>query len=91
MDSTQYIFDILQHYGAKATFFEVGHAIEKSGSRVRHLMRTMVDAGMLVENHTFDHAALPGLGSQSPLTDAQITEEFQHTTNDIVRRDWRDA
>ena len=36
MDSTQYIFDILQRYGAKATFFEVGDVIaERQPRKVR--------------------------------------------------------
>ena len=84
MDSTQYIFDILQRYGAKATFFEVGHEIETSGTQGPTLVCTMHDAGMLIENHTFDHAALPGFeGLNPPLTDAQTTDEFQRTSNDI--------
>ncbi|GAA3345433.1 hypothetical protein GCM10020358_52490 [Amorphoplanes nipponensis] len=68
---TQPILDVLNAYGAKATFFVLGSKV----SRRPQLVRTAVRDGHLVENHTWDH---PHLGDLTPAEiDAQIARTQQ--------------
>jgi peptidoglycan/xylan/chitin deacetylase (PgdA/CDA1 family) len=72
---TPQVLKVLQDYGVKATFFELGENIEANPD----LAKAVVAAGHLVENHTFDHPHLP------TLTAAQITTEIQRTSDDIFK------
>ena len=72
---TPQVLKVLQDYGVKATFFELGENIEANPN----LAKAVVAAGHLVENHTFDHPHLP------TLTAAQITTEIQRTSDDIFK------
>jgi len=47
------MLDLLEEYGARASFFCVGRRV----SACRWLARRMVEAGHKVENHTYSHAA----------------------------------
>ena len=73
-NSTQEIKAILNSFGVKATFFEIGNQIGDNAA----LVKSLTDDGMLVENHTWDHQDL------TTLSTAQITAEFQQTTDAIT-------
>jgi peptidoglycan/xylan/chitin deacetylase (PgdA/CDA1 family) len=69
------IKDILDFYGIKATFFEVGEEIALDGNA--SISQALAADGMLVENHTWDHQDL------TTLTPDQIRAEFQSTSDAI--------
>lgn len=50
-DATPYVLDLLEEYGAKASFFCVGENVEKHPE----LFSTVVKKGHLVGNHTYSH------------------------------------
>ncbi len=52
------LLDILDRYGAKATFFCVG----KFAAKHRDVIRQAAGAGHALGNHTWEHACLPLLG-----------------------------
>ena len=56
---TSLIMDILDKYGAKATFFEVGYMMRNRKSMVKEV----VDRGFEVGNHTTDHSNLNKLSA----------------------------
>ena len=56
---TDEVVDILNDYGAKATFFVIGENMADNPSTVRALRR----AGMSVQNHTWGHPDLTSLSS----------------------------
>jgi peptidoglycan/xylan/chitin deacetylase (PgdA/CDA1 family) len=69
----------------KATFFAIGKNIVQGGSAAAKLLRDEVAAGHTVQNHTYDHASITGETTQTaPLTDKQITQELQKTSQAIV-------
>jgi peptidoglycan/xylan/chitin deacetylase (PgdA/CDA1 family) len=67
---TPRILDILQRYGVRATFFELGMNAE----RYPDLTRRIVAEGHIVGNHTWDHKHL------TKLTDEQFDAEIDRTT-----------
>ena len=52
---TAEVLDVLADAGARATFFLLGHAVEKRPA----LARQIVDAGHAIGAHTFDHEVIP--------------------------------
>jgi peptidoglycan/xylan/chitin deacetylase (PgdA/CDA1 family) len=73
---TPRVLDVLDEYGARASFFCVGRLIEKHAS----LVREMVERGHRIENHTWSHpnsfAFLPptGLATQISRTQSIIDQ-----------------
>ncbi len=65
-DKTEKILDILDRYGAKATFFLVGFWIEKNPE----LTKEIAKRGHCIGNHSQDHPHLPTLGKEK--MEAQI-------------------
>lgn len=67
---TPQVLDILEAYGAKATFFEVGRTVAKHPDLTRrvHLL------GHSVQNHTWSHADLRKLSSASFMDQIQATD-----------------
>jgi len=72
---TDQILDILEQYHARASFFLIGSQITPE---TEYLIRREVSLGCTIENHTLTHPALP------ELTDAQILDEVNQTTDRIV-------
>lgn len=54
-DYTPQILGLLQHYGARATFFVLG----QHAARHPEIVRQLVHSGMEVENHSFTHRRFP--------------------------------
>lgn len=54
-DYTPLLLDILERYGAHATFFMVGEAVCK----YPELVRRVAEAGHAIGNHSWDHQPLP--------------------------------
>ena len=67
---TDYILDILEQYGAQATFFVLGSRIE----RRRDTIARTVEIGSEVAGHTWSHSNL------TQLSERQITNEIQRTS-----------
>lgn len=77
---TPEILDILDEYGAKATFFEVGKEVARSPD----LTRRVHELGHSVQNHTWSHPDLRKLSSASfkrqiEKTDRSISEQTGYT------------
>lgn len=66
-EATPQALAILDHYGVKATFFQLGRHIRANP----HIAREVVARGHAVGNHTFSH---PHLSKLSPL---QVRQELQ--------------
>ena len=67
---TPAVLEVLQRYGIKAVFFEVGRNLGKTQS----LAQKEIEAGHTLANHSFTHAFLP------KLSDAQLEEQLTETT-----------
>ena len=65
--STEAIYGILLHYHVKATFFVIGDRIPGRAS----LLRTMVDSGMELGNHSYTHP--PTLATEGPGASTELT------------------
>ena len=72
-DFTWSILDALDDHGAKATFFPLGSKLNSAAD----LMRSMVDRGHQVGNHTMSHPNLPDL------SDDEVWREFNDASNTI--------
>jgi len=72
---TDRILDVLERYGARATFFVVGYHVEKWQDTIRRTIRL----GSEVANHTWNH---PGLTS---ISNHRIRQELQ-TTSAIIEQ-----
>jgi len=68
---TPAVLEVLQRYGIKAVFFQVGKNVKKASD----LDGKMVAAGHTLGNHTFDHAFLPKLGE--PKLEQELTDTNQ--------------
>ncbi len=68
---TPAVLDVLQRYGVRATFFEVGRNVGKA----KALTLRQEDAGHALANHTFTHAFLPKLSKDK--LDAQLGDTSQ--------------
>lgn len=82
---TPLLLDILEKYGAVATFFEVGYRVERWPQFIPRMEALHCE----VANHTWDHAALrqlsrEGVVSQIQRTDAAIEAVTGHKVN-LVR------
>jgi peptidoglycan-N-acetylglucosamine deacetylase len=84
---TPYILDVLQKYGAKATFFCLGYCIDKNivaqdcmGKCITgsEFVKRANDEGHLIAIHSYDHLALPGL------TDEEILNNELSRTKNII-------
>ena len=72
-ESTSAILDILEEYGAKATFFTIGNQVADHAAEVQRAR----DLGCLVLTHTWDHAAGSGGGTNIvAMSDEEQTEEL---------------
>jgi peptidoglycan-N-acetylglucosamine deacetylase len=60
---TPQLLELLEQYGARATFFVVG----ERAARHPELLQRMVDGGHLLGNHTWSHPALPLLSRSERL------------------------
>jgi peptidoglycan/xylan/chitin deacetylase (PgdA/CDA1 family) len=70
---TPQVLQVLQSFGVKATFFELGEMVLSYPDQTR----AVVSAGDLVENHSFDHPDL------ITLSNAQIRDQLQQTSDVI--------
>jgi len=77
---TRRILDILDTYGVKATFFQVGRSVGKKakGDRIELRQRAavtaeVVAAGHLVANHSFTHPVLTRLGEAATRDELGVT------------------
>jgi peptidoglycan/xylan/chitin deacetylase (PgdA/CDA1 family) len=84
---TPYILDVLQKYGAKATFFCLGYCIDKNivaqdytGKYITssEIVKRANHEGHLIAIHSYDHLALPGL------TDEEILNNELSRTKNII-------
>lgn len=79
---TEFVLDVLKEYGAKATFFVVGHNVVK----YPHIMQRVLDEGHRVGNHTFNH--LNGWKTPLPLYLDNVAKcqeaVLQHVKNERV-------
>ena len=79
------MLDELKALHLKGTFFAIGKNIVDGGPTAAALLRDEVAAGNSVQNHTYDHASITGETTQTaPLTDSQITNELERTSQAIV-------
>jgi peptidoglycan/xylan/chitin deacetylase (PgdA/CDA1 family)/uncharacterized caspase-like protein len=69
--NTPAVLEVLQRYGIKGVFFDVGKKLKSAGD----LASKMVAAGHTLANHTYTHAFLPKLAE--PKLEEQLTETNQ--------------
>jgi peptidoglycan/xylan/chitin deacetylase (PgdA/CDA1 family)/uncharacterized caspase-like protein len=69
--NTPAVLEVLQRYGIKAVFFQVGKTLKGASE----LESKMVAAGHTLANHTFTHAFLPKLGE--PKLEEQLVDTNQ--------------
>jgi peptidoglycan/xylan/chitin deacetylase (PgdA/CDA1 family) len=72
---TSEIADILEKFGARATFFVVGQNVERFPETVRRLARS----GHAIGNHSYSHSII------KPLTSPDFEEELQKTQEIILK------
>jgi peptidoglycan/xylan/chitin deacetylase (PgdA/CDA1 family) len=72
---TPQIQEILDRYNVKATFFCVGMMVR----RFPRVVRSLVEQGHVVGNHTWDHPHLPRLQP------SQVRDEVRRTQDEIIR------
>ncbi|MEV6975758.1 polysaccharide deacetylase family protein [Kitasatospora sp. NPDC093806] len=72
---TRQVLEILDRYGARATFFCVGHHVAALPDEVRRI----ADAGHELGNHSWSHPFLPDL------TPEQLREQLDRTTEAVAR------
>lgn len=70
---TPLILDLLEEYGAKATFFLIGEKISDETAKV---MRRTVKMGCEIENHSFTHTAMTELSEEDRRTEIEKTSEL---------------
>jgi osmoprotectant transport system substrate-binding protein len=68
---TPKILELLEQYGAKATFFQIGKQVQPYAEIVKQQLAAGYDLG----NHTWDHASLAGMPQ------AQFNAEVENTGN----------
>jgi glycosyltransferase involved in cell wall biosynthesis len=72
---TPQILDLLQQYGARATFFLLGAQVQKEPKLVERMLRE----GHEIGNHSFTHAAFDCLSWQEALREITETQEVLET------------
>ncbi|MDE6650226.1 MAG: polysaccharide deacetylase family protein [Muribaculaceae bacterium] len=70
-ESTPWLLNILEEYGAKATFFMVAD----NARRYPELLKAVVDAGHSVGNHTFHHKPPFRQTSEEMMADVALADE----------------
>ncbi len=70
-DTTEFILNLLKHYGCTASFFVIGNRIKTDEHR--KTMKRAVSLGCTIENHSYTHGRLP------EMTDEEIMNEFELT------------
>jgi peptidoglycan/xylan/chitin deacetylase (PgdA/CDA1 family) len=71
---TTQILDLLNQYGAHATFFEIGQNVEK----YPEISKAVVDQGSQVASHTYDHP-----DNLTTLSESQVKSELQQAQEAI--------
>lgn len=71
---TPKIQEVLERYGARATFFVIGEEVDRHPEVVRRL----IDSGHAVANHTYTHSSLV------ELDDTALAEEIEATDRAVV-------
>ncbi len=74
-EATPYILDTLERFGAKATFFVVGHNAQK----YPHLLAETRKRGHRIGNHTYHHISGIKVRSWNYLRNVEQAEELLHT------------
>ncbi|MBX6383129.1 MAG: polysaccharide deacetylase family protein [Microbispora sp.] len=69
---TGHVLDLLAAHHARATFFLLGQMIT---DETRDVVRRMASEGHEIGNHSWDHASLPGLSSESLRRELDRTQE----------------
>lgn len=78
-DTTDFVLNLLEHYGCTASFFVIGARINTEERR--SIMKRAVKLGCTIENHSYTH------GKLVDMTDEEIMREFeltQKTVFDVV-------
>lgn len=70
-ESTPWLLDVLEEYGAKATFFMVAD----NARRYPDLFKAVVDAGHSVGNHTFHHRPPFRQSREEMMADVSLADE----------------
>jgi peptidoglycan/xylan/chitin deacetylase (PgdA/CDA1 family) len=81
-ETTPRVLELLAKHGIHATFFVVGRYLDGDGDRAvlsRDVLRSIVDAGHLVGNHTHDHALL------TTVTHTKVLEQIDRGAASIER------
>lgn len=73
---TDQVLDVLQEYGAVASFFLIGQQIT---DETKYLVERAHDMGCSIENHSKTHQSMPKQSQQ------EIVEEIQYT-NDLIEK-----
>ena len=73
---TDQVLDILEENGIVASFFVIGNQINDD---TQYLLKRAYDMGCTIENHSENHKSMP------TLTEAEIIEEINTTTDKIVK------
>ena len=74
-ESTPWLLETLEAYGAKATFFMVAD----NARRYPDLFRAVVEAGHAIGNHTFHHRPPFRQTVEEVLADVRLAEETLHS------------
>lgn len=74
-EATPWVLDILDQYGAKATFFMVGQNIE----RYPELLEEVKRRGHIAANHTLHHIRGLKVSPEDYLRDAEECEKYTHS------------
>ncbi len=70
-DTTEFILNLLEHYGCTASFFVIGNRIKTE--QQKETMKRAVKLGCTIENHSYTH------GKLVEMTDDEIKNEFELT------------
>jgi peptidoglycan/xylan/chitin deacetylase (PgdA/CDA1 family) len=68
---TPRLLEILEQFGARATFFVIGESARKHAD----LVRRMAAAGHAIGNHSWNHPSFPAIGSRERRWQIQACEE----------------
>jgi peptidoglycan/xylan/chitin deacetylase (PgdA/CDA1 family) len=68
--STPRVLEVLQHHGAKATFFVLG----KHAARYPRLIECIAQAGHAIANHSFDHPRFPTMSRRERIAQIRACE-----------------
>jgi peptidoglycan/xylan/chitin deacetylase (PgdA/CDA1 family) len=84
--TTAQVLEVLDHYGARATFFVVGKQVR----RWPDALRATVTNGHTIANHTWSHRSLAGLSLEEFSEQLAATENaVRETAGDLLGPDYR--